>query len=167
MVLAPLVILFIAVPILELFILLQVGEAIGVLPTIGLLIADSILGSVLMRSQGRIAWQRFNAALAEGRPPTKEVADGALIVFGGAMLLTPGFFSDVFGILFLLPPTRALLRKVIVKRLTARVVASARAGGPQAGPMFFSFGGRPPGADPRYDVEGDAHEVHPPKRELP
>lgn len=160
--LAPLVILFIAVPILELFILLQVGDAIGVLPTIALLIADSILGSVLMRSQGRAAWARFNSALAEGRPPAKEVADGALIVFGGAMLLTPGFFTDVFGILFLLPPTRVLLRRLIVKRLTERMVASA--GRPGAGPAMFSFGRRPPRG---WDVDGEAHDVHPRREELP
>ncbi len=101
-----LVVLFIAVPILELFLIIQVGQAIGVLPTIALLIADSILGSVLMRSQGRAAWRRFNAAIAEGRVPGREVIDGALIIFGGALLLTPGFFTDVFGLILLLPHPR-------------------------------------------------------------
>lgn len=165
-----LVILFIAVPIVELFILIQVGQAIGVFPTIGLLILDSVLGSMLMRSQGRAAWRRFNAAVAEGRPPAKETIDGALIILGGALLLTPGFFSDIFGILFLLPPTRALIRRLLVKRFASRMVASAMPGPGAAGPMFTSqvfFGGGPRARQPDYDVEGEAHEVEPRRRELP
>src|ERR687884_523552 len=101
-----LILLFIVVPIVELFVIIQVGEAIGVLPTIALLIADSVLGSMLMRSQGRAAWRRFNAALTEGRMPHREVLDGVLVIFGGALLLTPGFLSDILGLLLLLPPTR-------------------------------------------------------------
>jgi UPF0716 protein FxsA len=119
-----LVVLFIVVPIVELFVIIQVGEAIGVLPTIALLIADSVLGSMLMRSQGRTAWWRFNAALAEGRIPHREVLDGALVIFGGALLLTPGFITDVFGAVFLLPPTRALLRRLLVRRFALRMVSS-------------------------------------------
>src|SRR5262249_59876159 len=94
-----LVLLFIVVPIVELYVIIQVGEAIGVLPTIALLIADSILGSMLMRHQGRTAWQRFNLALSEGRMPHREVVDGALVILGGALLLTPGFISDILWIL--------------------------------------------------------------------
>src|SRR5918911_139124 len=123
-----LVLLFIVVPIAELFVIIQVGEAIGVLPTIALLIADSVLGSMLMRSQGRAAWRRFNAALAEGRIPHREVLDGALVIFGGALLLTPGFLSDILGLVLLLPPTRALVRGVIARRLLPRVVASGLGG---------------------------------------
>src|SRR3954449_2048926 len=117
-----LVLLFIVVPIVELFVIIQVGEAIGVLPTIALLIADSVLGSMLMRSQGRTAWWRFNAALAEGRIPHREVLDGALVIFGGALLLTPGFLSDILGAVLLLPPTRALVRGSVARRLLPRVV---------------------------------------------
>ena len=110
----PLVLLFIVVPIVEIYVIIQVGEAIGALWTIALLIADSILGSMLMRSQGRAAWRRFNEAIAGGRIPAREVLDGVLIVFGGALLLTPGFVTDIFGLAFLLPPTRALIRKLLV-----------------------------------------------------
>ena len=93
-----LVALFIVVPIAELAIIIQVGEAIGVWWTIAILIADSILGSLLMRSQGRAAWRRFNAgARRRAAPPAREVADGVLIIFGGALLLTPGFITDIFG----------------------------------------------------------------------
>jgi UPF0716 protein FxsA len=124
-VLLPLVLLFIAVPIAELFVIIQVGQAIGVWWTIGILIADSILGSVLMRSQGRIAWRRFNEAIRAGRVPAREVVDGALIIFGGALLLTPGFLTDILGLLLLLPPTRAIVRAILLRRFTHRLVASA------------------------------------------
>src|SRR5919108_3667331 len=109
-----LLLLFIVVPIVELYVIIQVGEAIGVLPTIALLLADSVLGSVLMRSQGRTAWRRFNAALAERRIPHREVLDGALVIFGGAFLVTPGFVTDVVGLLLLFPPTRAVVRRMVV-----------------------------------------------------
>src|SRR5918912_4597740 len=119
-----LLVLFIAVPIAELAVIIQVGQAIGVWWTIALLIADSVLGSVLMRSQGRAGWRRFNAAIAEGRPPAREVLDGVLVIFGGALLLTPGFLTDVLGLLFLLPPTRAGVRRLLVRRFAGRMVSS-------------------------------------------
>jgi UPF0716 protein FxsA len=159
-----LVLLFIVVPIIELFVIIQVGEAIGVLPTIALLIADSILGSMLMRSQGRLAWARFNAALTEGRMPHREVADGALIIFGGALLLTPGFVTDVLGIILLLPPTRALVRNLLTRRLLPRIVVS-RFGVPAAAAAAAAGGRRRgPRRDPEgADVEGTATEVDPPR----
>jgi UPF0716 protein FxsA len=116
-----LVILFIVVPIAELFVIIQVGEAIGVWLTIALLIADSVLGSMLMRSQGRVAWRRFNEAVRDARVPAREVADGVLVIFGGALLLTPGFITDIFGILFLLPPTRALIRRLFLREAMRRI----------------------------------------------
>ena len=102
-----LVLLFIVVPIAELAVIIQVGELIGVWWTIALLVADSILGAVLMRSQGRAAWRRFNEAVGVGRVPAREVLDGALVIFGGALLLTPGFITDILGLVLLIPPTRA------------------------------------------------------------
>ena len=111
-----LILLFIAVPIAELAVIIQVGQAIGVWWTIAILVADSILGSMLMRSQGRAVWRRFNATLQSGRPPAREVADGVLVIFGGALLLTPGFITDIFGLLFLLPPTRALIRRLFLRQ---------------------------------------------------
>src|SRR5205809_5950188 len=117
--------LFIGVPILELYVIIRVGEAIGVLPTIALLIGDSLLGTALLRSQGRATWRRFREAVNAGRPPAREVLDGGLVIFGGALLLTPGFVTDVFGIVFLLPPTRALVRRMLVRRWAARMGFSA------------------------------------------
>ena len=80
---------------------------------------------MLMRSQGRRAWQRFNLAIAEGRVPATEAIDGVLVVFGGALLLTPGFVTDIFGIGLLLPFTRPLVRRLLVRRFAGRMVASA------------------------------------------
>src|SRR3954452_3282084 len=133
-----LVIVFIVVPIAELYVLIQIGQAIGVLPTIALLILDSVLGAALMRAQGRAAWMRFNAALAEGRVPGREVMDGALVIFGGALLLTPGFLSDVLGLILLLPPTRAVVRKLLAARYGSRIMATAASG---AQSRVFGFGG--------------------------
>ena len=119
--LAALIVLFIVVPLAELYVILQVGDAIGAVWTILLLAADSLLGSLLLRSQGRTVWRRFNAALSEGRMPHREVIDGVLVVFGGAFLITPGFLTDIVGLLLLIPPTRALIRRLVVRRLGRRV----------------------------------------------
>ena len=170
-----LVLLFIVVPILELWVLIEIGSAIGVLPTIALLILDSVLGAALMRSQGRSAWARFNRALAEGRVPGREVIDGALVIFGGALLLTPGFLTDILGLCLLLPPTRAVVRKVLVQRFAGRVVTTASAGARNRASQMFTFqtgrgGSRGGGDATRFDddvVEGTAHETPPPRSELP
>jgi UPF0716 protein FxsA len=122
--LLPLVLLFIVVPIAELAVVIQVGQAIGVWWTVAILVLDSILGSVLMRAQGRTTWRRFNDAIAAGKVPAREVLDGALVIFGGLLLLTPGFITDFLGLLLLIPPTRALVRAVLARRLTHRMVAS-------------------------------------------
>jgi UPF0716 protein FxsA len=146
-----LVLLFIALPIAEIYVIIKVGEAIGILPTLALLIADAVLGWWLLRQQGRAAWRRFNAALAEGRFPGREVADGLMITVGGTLLLTPGFITDVFGFLLLLPPTRALIRSGMYRYLRRRFVL---VGGP-------GYGARPgqPGGNRPYDFETSATEV--------
>jgi UPF0716 protein FxsA len=149
-----LIALFIVVPLAELYVILRVGDAIGVAWTILLLAADSVLGSVLLRTQGRSVWGRFNAALAEGKMPHREVMDGVLVIFGGAFLITPGFLTDIVGLLLLVPPTRALIRRFVVRRLGRRVVV-----------------GVVPGARPRqagrdFDVEGSAREYEDPPRGL-
>src|SRR3954447_9453479 len=119
-----LVLLFIIVPIAELAVLIQVGQLIGVWWTVAILIADAVIGSMLLRSQTRLAWRRFNEALASMRVPHREVVDGVLVIFGGVLLLTPGFITDIFGLLFLFPPTRILLRGVLVRRGALKLVGS-------------------------------------------
>jgi UPF0716 protein FxsA len=122
--LLPLVLLFIVVPIAELAVVIQVGQEIGVWWTIAILVADSILGSILMRAQGRAAWRRFNEAMGAGRVPAREVLDGGLVMFGGLLLLTPGFITDILGLILLIPPTRALVRAALARRLAHRMVVS-------------------------------------------
>src|ERR671914_2811465 len=119
-----LVAVFIIVPLAELYVILRVGDAIGAVWTILLLAADSVLGSLLLRAQGRSVWRRFNDALAAGRMPPREVVDGVLVIFGGAFLITPGFLTDVVGLLLLVPPTRSTFRRLVVARLGGRVVVA-------------------------------------------
>jgi UPF0716 protein FxsA len=141
-----LVAIFIVVPLAELYVILKVGDAIGAVPTIALLAADSVLGSVLLRAQGRSVWRRFNDALSAGRMPHREVVDGVLVIFGGAFLITPGFLTDIVGLLLLVPPTRAVIRRLLARRLGRRIAVTV-AGEP-------------------YDVEGTATEHDVPARRL-
>ena len=118
-----LALVFLLVPVAELYVIYKVGDAIGVLPTFLLLALDSVLGCLLLRAQGRAVWRRFNETMAAGRIPHREVIDGVLVIFGGAFLLTPGFLTDIAGLLLLIPPTRAFVRRIAVRRLGRRVAA--------------------------------------------
>jgi UPF0716 protein FxsA len=152
-----LIALFIVVPLAELYVILRVGDAIGVVWTILILAADSVLGSLLLRAQGRSVWRSFNRALAEGRPPAREVLDGVLVIFGGAFLITPGFLTDIIGLLLLIPPTRSVIRRVVARRLGRRIVV--------AGPGVAQ-GSRRRRGEPDWDVEGSATEYDSPSRPL-
>jgi UPF0716 protein FxsA len=168
-----LVLIFIVVPLVELFVIIEVGQAIGVWPTIALLLLDSILGAMLLRSQGRAVWRRFNEALGAGRVPHREVFDGAMVIFGGALLLTPGFVTDIFGLLLLIPPSRAVIRRFASRLFIGRLTLGPRVAywgygryrdrrGAQAPPRTGTGPGAPPGPRPArtpYDVEGTAREV--------
>jgi UPF0716 protein FxsA len=164
-----LVLIFILVPIAELYVIIKVGGVIGVLPTLALLLADAVLGSMLLRHQGRAAWIRFNRALAEGRLPHKEVFDGVLVIIGGTLLLTPGFLTDILGLILLIPPTRALVRG-----MSARWVRRRMAMGGGATIFTFGTGPRPrprpapggPGRPPRRPAPDDpfGREEPPPPR---
>ncbi len=145
-------VLFIVVPIAELYVIIQIGQAIGVLPTIGLLLLDSVVGTWLMRQQGRTVWRRFSEALRAGRPPASEVIDGALVLMGGAFLLTPGFLTDIVGAVLLVPPSRALVRRVLARRFLGRMTASLRTpGGPAPPPRTLRT----------YDIDGTAYDADP------
>jgi UPF0716 protein FxsA len=148
-----LVALFIAVPIAELAVIIQVGREIGVVPTVVVLLADSVLGSLLLRSQGRQVWRRFSAAVGAGRIPHREILDGVLVIFGGALLLTPGFLTDIVGLLLLVPPTRAVARRLLVRAAGRRVIVVASGTGRT----------RPAAAD----VEGTARDTGRPSADEP
>ena len=158
-----LVLLFIVVPIAELLVIIQVGELIGVWPTLLLLLLDAILGSWLLKHEGRAAWRRFNQALAERRMPGKEVADGFLVVLGGALLIAPGFLTDILGVLLLISVTRAFFRRILRRWTVGRVAVVGFPGA--GGASWGGFGGGPrggsgPGAPKRgYDYDVDAEEV--------
>ena len=163
-----LIVLFILVPIVELWVILQVGQAIGAGPTILLLILDSIAGAWLLRHQGRQAWRAFNAALAAGHVPARETADGALVILGGTLLLTPGFCTDILGLLLLMPPTRALIRRIAFRRgIKLGAAAFGPAGSFTARAAYWGAGARRRTRGPRpYDVDSTASEVgdQPPAR---
>ncbi len=174
-----LIALFIIVPILELYVIIQIGGLIGVWPTIALLLADAVLGSLLLRHQGRGAWERFNKAIAERRFPGREVADGLLIAIGGTLLLAPGFLTDIVGLIFLIPPTRAIVRHLLKGVFGKRFVVM---GGP-AGAAYGAYGaadsarrayGYAKGPEStngaarhEYDIDGTAEEIDSDDPQLP
>jgi len=114
--------LFIVIPLVEIYVIIQVGQAIGPWWTILLLILDSIFGTWLIRHEGARAWQALRVALDSGRMPARELADGALILIGGTLMLAPGFVTDAFGVLMILPVTRPLFRKLLTGVVANRLV---------------------------------------------
>jgi UPF0716 protein FxsA len=117
-----LVLAFIVVPIIEIYVLIQVGQVIGAWWTILLLVADSILGSWLIKREGGRAWRGLRGALESGRMPAKELADAALILVGGTLMLSPGFVTDAFGILLILPFTRPVFRRLLATLVARKLV---------------------------------------------
>ncbi len=141
-----LVAVFIVLPLAELYLIYRIGDSIGILWTLVLLAADSVVGSLLLRSQGRAVWRRFQHTMQSGRMPHREVQDGVMIISGGALLITPGFLTDVLGLLLLIPPTRRVIRRFAVRALARRAADSVEGG--------------------KWDVEGTASEVELPSQRL-
>lgn len=112
-----LLVLFVTVPLVELYLLLQLADATSVAATFLLVIITGIIGSWLAKREGLLAWQKFHAALAEGRMPSREIQDGLMIVFSAALLLTPGLLTDIVGFVMLVPVGRNLVRKWVLSRL--------------------------------------------------
>jgi UPF0716 protein FxsA len=117
-----LVLLFVLAPIVEIAVIIQVGHAIGVLDTLLLMVAVSAVGAWLVKREGIGLWRRAQRQLETGVVPGRELVDGMLIMLAGVLLLTPGFVSDCLGVLLLLPPVRAGLRQLVIRRLRKRVV---------------------------------------------
>lgn len=152
---------FVLVPIAELAVILRVGSFLGVWPTVILLVVDSLAGAVLVKREGRRAWESFRTALSEVRWPGDEVTQGALVLMGGALLLTPGFLTDAVGLLAVLPPTRRLASRLIRRRLTPEpfrdLIDRDRSDGPTPDVEVVSIerdGASGPG-DPSRDDRGD------------
>ena len=121
-------------PVAELIVAIKVAASIGVLLTVVALLAGWPLGIWLLRAEGRGAMRRLNAAVTAGRPPGREVLDGALVLAGGFLLIVPGFITDALGLALLLPPGRGAVRLAIVRNFRSRVVVGA---------TRFAGGGRP------------------------
>jgi len=126
---------FIVVPILEIYVIIQVGQVIGAWWTILLLVADSIVGGWLIRREGRRAWLALTTTLRSGRMPAAELADGALILVGGTLMLSPGFLTDAVGILLVLPFTRPIARRLLTRVVARRLLEPRRPGPDPQGPV--------------------------------
>jgi UPF0716 protein FxsA len=113
---------FVVVPLVEIYVIIQIGQVIGAWWTIALLIADSVFGTWLVKREGSRAWRALRSALEQRRMPARELADGMLILVGGTLMLTPGFVTDLFGILCILPMTRPLGRRVLAGVISRRLV---------------------------------------------
>jgi len=140
--------LLICWPLLELFVAFEMSQLIGVTWTVLLILVSVPLGMWAVRSQGRAVWRRLADGIAAGRPPARDVLDGALVLIGGVLFILPGFISDVFGALLLLPPSRAGVRRLLVRNFQGRFVTR------MAG---FTTGGS------SYDVESTATDVEQPR----
>ena len=116
-----LIVLLVAIPILEVWLLTKVGQQLGLLPTVLILIGEAILGALLMRHEGSRAWKALNDAFTQGKVPTGELADAALILVGGVLLMLPGFLTDFLGFVFLLRWTQPGARKIIAFFVARRV----------------------------------------------
>ncbi|MCB1885741.1 MAG: FxsA family protein [Geminicoccaceae bacterium] len=147
-----LLLVFIAVPIAEIAVFIQVGGLIGLVPTLLLVLLTALVGSVLIRGQGLRVLGQAKAEVDRGRPPVRELFTGLCLVVAGMLLLTPGFVTDTMGFLLLLPPVREALRRRLAKAIEVQVVRGA--------------GGQ--GAARRRDViEGEFEEVDPAAEALP
>ncbi len=110
--------LFLAIPMVEIYFLIQVGSVIGALPTIGLVVFTALLGAMLLRLQGIATLNKARTMMAQGQVPAVEMMEGVLLVMSGALLLTPGFVTDAIGFAFLVPPLRRALIHWILRRAT-------------------------------------------------
>lgn len=117
---------FISVTFIEIWVMIEVGRLIGSLPTIGLMVLTALVGAVLLRLQGVATWLRARERLASGSLPAQELVEGLLLAFGGALLLTPGFVTDIVGLLCLLPTTRAIAARKVMVRFANRSGISAQ-----------------------------------------
>ncbi|NYG55881.1 FxsA family protein [Nocardioides perillae] len=155
---AVLVAAFLVVPLLEVYLLVQVGQVIGAWWTLALLVLSGVVGGWLVKREGARAWRGLTTALSSGRAPARELADGALVLVGGTLMLTPGFASDAVGIVLLLPVTRPVARRALTAVVARRLLGPGPfGGGPLGGGAGAGgpFAGGPFGAGPDARRPGD------------
>lgn len=156
---------FLVVPIIELYLFVEVSAAIGFGAALAWIVGVSVVGAWLVKREGLSALRRANQKVATGEMPTDELIAGILILFAGALMLTPGFLTDAVGLLLLFPPTRAVVRNRLRSRFaTGPFVIGGRFGGASFGNSGFGAG---PSAGSRSDVwDVDSWEEPPDRREL-
>ena len=151
--------LLIVVPIVELWVLFQVADSFGWAASLLLLLVISLAGGVLVRWQTTGAWGRIVAKIQKGEMPSNELVDGALMIFGGALLLTPGFFTDAIGLAMFIPPLRAIVRRVVLSRMRGRVAVYTAVSGGARDPFVPPFGPRRSGVIDVDEVPDDPESV--------
>ncbi|WBU56383.1 FxsA family protein [Paracoccus sediminicola] len=169
----PLLILFILIPIIEIALFIQIGGLIGLWPTIGLVLLSAVVGTVLIRSQGRRALEDLQGSFRTLSDPMRPLAHGAMILFAGALLLTPGFFTDIVGLLLLVPGVRDWIMRAAGKRV--KVTSSGFGFDSSRQPRHGWAGRQDDPIDADYVVQDDPHTVRddfeqpqePPRREGP
>jgi UPF0716 protein FxsA len=149
------VLVLIGVPLVEVFVFIEVGRAIGWVPALAVLLGTSVLGVHLMRVQGRSAIERVSKAVSERRPPARAAIDGALGFLGAALLALPGFVTDVLGALLLFPSTRALARRWLSRSYAGRAMSFLAT----AGRFASDYRGGPPADYESTAVEDDADQL--------
>ncbi len=159
--------LLIVVPVVELYVLFQVAEPLGWLLTLILLLTISMVGASLMKWQTSGAVGRIRDTIARGEMPSKELADAALMIFGGALLLTPGFFTDAVGLSMFIPPLRAVARALLLKRFSGKVSVAGTPGGFAFGANFGAQPGSARRADRTYIDVDEVQADRIPNTELP
>lgn len=131
-----LLVAFLLMPVIEIAVIIQVGRQIGAAWTVALLLGMSLLGAWIIKREGRRAWLDVQRSVDSGQPPAREMVDSALILLGGTLLLVPGFVTDVFGLLLMLPFTRPFVRRIaqvwLAKRATTYIIGTT--GQPGGGP---------------------------------
>ncbi|MDD4914161.1 MAG: FxsA family protein [Methylococcales bacterium] len=118
-----LLLFFLVVPFVEIYVLLEVGSLIGAFPTIFLVVLTAVLGAWLLRRQGFTTWQRFQSNLQQGVIPAYEMIEGPILLVGGALLLTPGFFTDILGFACLIPSLRRKIAKFMIENYLLKAEA--------------------------------------------
>ena len=154
-ILSRLALIFVAVPLLELFLLIRLGGAIGLLPTLSLCVLTGVAGAWLARREGLRALWSFQQRLARGGVPGRALMDGLCVLLGGALLLTPGLLTDVVGFSLLLPPSRRWIQKRIQSRIERQLADGSLRVTTIGG--FPGAGGAQPGAGGAHRGAGGAH----------
>jgi len=156
-------VIFVVWPLAELFVIVKVSDAIGFLWMLLALIISWPLGSRILRAQGRAAWRQFGEAIQAGRPPANEALNGALVLTGGLLLMVPGFITDIIGLLLLIPFTRAVARKLVVRHHRSALIGRAANFGSGFGRNRRNSGSGGPDAGQQYDADATAVDIDNPE----